>query len=326
MTPGLVLTGATAAAVGAWWFYLGADDPAAESRPTVVASLPQLTSTRPEMEAELSPPSDVSEKGETPEAARPPTDGEAGRRAASLIVTGKQALERGDTLAARSYLSEAFRLGVSETERTLLQAELTRLGNETIFSSRIVAGDPFVERYVIQPGDALVKIAKAHRVTVELLAAINGIKDSNKIRAGQTVKVVNGPFHAVVDKSDFSLDIYLGETFVKHFRVGLGLDGSTPTGVWRVANKLKNPTFYPPRGGKVIAADDPSNPLGERWIGLKGVSGAAVGQLRYGVHGTVEPDSIGKDVSMGCIRMYNEDVESVYSYLVESESTVTVRD
>jgi lipoprotein-anchoring transpeptidase ErfK/SrfK len=76
----------------------------------------------------------------------------------------------------------------------------------------------------------------------------------------------------------------------------------------------------------VIAADDPQNPLGERWIGLIGVSGGAVGQERYGIHGTIEPQSIGQSISLGCVRMYNEDVAQVYSYLVEKHSTVTILD
>jgi len=122
------------------------------------------------------------------------------------------------------------------------------------------------------------------------------------------------------------LDVYLGDAFVRQFKVGLGADDSTPTGEWRVATKLINPTYYPPRGGEIIAADDPKNPLGERWIGLVGVSGAAVDQERYGIHGTNDPDSIGKSVSMGCIRLPNEDVEALYTYLVETHSTVTVRD
>jgi lipoprotein-anchoring transpeptidase ErfK/SrfK len=169
------------------------------------------------------------------------------------------------------------------------------------------------------------KIAKANHVTPELLAEINGIRNVNLIRAGQTIKVIKGPFRAVVDSRTYTLGVYLQNTFVKQFKVGLGADQSTPTGEWRVGTKLVNPTYYPPRSGQVIAADDPANPLGERWIALHGVSGEAAGQLRYGIHGTVEPDSIGKSVSLGCIRLYNEDVEALYNYLVEKESTVIVR-
>ena len=32
----------------------------------------------------------------------------------------------------------------------------------------------------------------------------------------------------------------------------------------------------------------------------------------YGIHGTVEPESIGKQVTAGCVRMRNEEVEQLY--------------
>lgn len=242
----------------------------------------------------------------------------------ALIAAGKQAVAAGDLIAARTHFSDALQQGVSGADAELLRTELSRLGQETIFSPRIMAGDPFVARYVVQAGDSLAKIAAANNVPVDLLAQVNGIADKNMIRAGQALKVIKGPFHARVRKSDFTLDIYLDKTFVRHFRVGLGADNSTPTGIWQVATKLVNPTYYPPRGGEIISADDPQNPLGERWIGLLGVSGEAVGQERYGIHGTNEPNSIGRSVSMGCVRLYNEDVEAVYNYLIEKHSTVTI--
>jgi lipoprotein-anchoring transpeptidase ErfK/SrfK len=74
----------------------------------------------------------------------------------------------------------------------------------------------------------------------------------------------------------------------------------------------------------VIAADDPTNPLGERWIPLEGIEGEAVGQQSYGIHGTIEADSIGRNRSMGCIRLTNADVEVLYDLLVESKSMVRI--
>lgn len=258
----------------------------------------------------------------------PPVDSadSVAQRAESLFAAGTQALERGRVVAGRAYLSEALQLGIEEPNRTLVHAELTRIGNETIFSPRIFDNDPLVSRYVIQPGETLGKIAKKQKVSADLLATINGIADKNRIRAGQTIKIVQGPFRAVVHKHSYSLDVYLGSTFVKHFKVGLGMDDSTPAGEWKVGTKLVNPTYYPPRGGRIMAADDPENPLSERWIGLVGLGGEALGQERYGIHGTTEPDSIGQSVSLGCIRMYNEDVEALYTYLVDEHSIVTVRD
>ena len=66
--------------------------------------------------------------------------------------------------------------------------------------------------------------------------------------------------------------------------------------------------------------------MGEFWIGLSGTDGQAVGKTSYGIHGTIDPSSIGKQESMGCIRMKNEDVAQVFEMLVEGKSTVTVRD
>lgn len=318
------------AALALWWINPASDTPDPEIERLALGPRPVLTTDRPEIPPLGPIRTDVAEKGaaqiQSTKAQSDAKRNAAPTRAASLIAAGQQALERKDLVAARAHFSEAMTLDVDDTQANLVRAELTRLGNELIFSGRILPSDPLVGRYVIKTGDNLAKIAKENNITDDLIAEMNDIRNKHIIRAGQTLKVVKGPFHAKVDKSDYSLDIYLGTTFVKHFRVGLGEDDSTPTGEWKVSTKLKNPTFYPPRGGDIIAANDPKNPLGERWIGLTGVSGEAVGQRRYGIHGTNEPESIGQSVSMGCVRMHNADVESVYNYLVESKSTVTVAD
>ena len=325
-----------------WWFFRTPDLQPEAKRLAAVAPNSQLASSEarlrrlaapfsvaarvlPEVLPDPSPQPDVSEIGAGHEQSpSEPIVETAEDRIQSLIKAGEQALTRDDLVAARMHFSEAVSLGPNGPELTRLRTELTRIGNETIFSPRVFESDPFVEQYIIQPGDALGTIAKANKVSAGLLAAINNLHNVNLIRAGQTIKIIKGPFHAVVRKQDFSLDVYLGNIFVKHFKVGLGADDSTPTGEWRVGTKLVNPTYYPPRGGDVIASDDPKNPLGERWIGLIGVGGGAEGQMRYGIHGTIEPESIGQSLSLGCIRMYNEDVELLYTYLVEEHSTVTV--
>ena len=44
--------------------------------------------------------------------------------------------------------------------------------------------------------------------------------------------------------------------------------------------------------------------FGTRWMGLS--------KPHYGIHGTNNPSSIGKAVSLGCIRMYNRDIEIIF--------------
>ena len=315
------------AVVLSWWWLFSGDDPAGEiDSALVLGPKPTLTTDRPESIPQVVARHEVSEKGADPDRETSPGErAPTASRARSLLNAGKQALARNDLVAARAHFSEAMTQGVNGEDATFMRAELTRIGNETIFSSRVFENDPFVERYIIQPGDTLAKIASENLVSADLLANINNLADKNLIRAGQTIKLVKGPLRAVIDRQTFSLDVYLANTFVRHYQVGLGADGSTPGGEWQVGTKLRNPTYYPPRGGRIIAAGDPDNPLGERWIGLVGVGGSAVGQERYGVHGTIEPETIGREASLGCIRMYNEDVAELYIYLVEKHSHVTIR-
>jgi len=164
----------------------------------------------------------------------------------------------------------------------------------------------------IEPGDQLRKVATQYKITWEYLAKLNQI-DPKKIRPGQKLKVIKGPFFAFVDLSDFTLTVHAHGYFVKRYQIGIGKDHSTPTGKFQVKDKLVDPTYYGQDG--VIANDDPANPLGERWIDL-GES--------YGIHGTIDPVSIGKAESKGCVRMHNEDVAEVYD-LLGLDSEVVIR-
>jgi hypothetical protein len=80
------------------------------------------------------------------------------------------------------------------------------------------------------------------------------------------------------------------------------LTGRTPTGTDTIADRLIGPTWY--WQGYAVPSDDPEYPLGSRWLGLS--------RRGYGIHGTNEPESIGKQESPGCIRMHNADVEEVF--------------
>ena len=62
--------------------------------------------------------------------------------------------------------------------------------------------------------------------------------------------------------------------------------------------------------------------LSQYWLGLVSRTEHAVGKMSYGIHGTIEPDSIGKQSSMGCIHAENEDVaRNLQELLVEGKST-----
>ncbi|WP_226582854.1 L,D-transpeptidase [Halobacillus litoralis] len=90
----------------------------------------------------------------------------------------------------------------------------------------------------------------------------------------------------------------------------------TPEGRFDILVKAKDPYYRKTN----IPGGDPKNPLGSRWIGFdaRGTDGRI-----YGIHGTNRPDSIGKSVSAGCIRMENKQVEKLFD-LVSKDTDVVI--
>jgi LysM repeat protein len=260
-------------------------------------------------------------------------DTEGGAKDSSLDGRVAAALGRyrdGQRIAARTELNRLLTQIRNAQQQRELRSHLEKIADETVFSSKIFADDPLIERYAVESGDVLVHIGRKFSVPYEIIMRINGIRDARRIRAGQVLKVPRGPFHAVIDKSDFRLDLYLQDLYVRSFRVGLGADYGTPEGVWVVkeGERLRNPTYYPPPGSpikRILPPNDPKNPLGEYWIALKGIEGDAIGRDGYGIHGTIEPDSIGRNASLGCVRMLNEEVAFLFDALMPGESRVTIR-
>lgn len=186
-------------------------------------------------------------------------------------------------------------------KREELRPRLEELSQRIYFSQQ----PHYFEPHVIANNEQLRTIAREYDLTWEYLARLNRT-DPRRIRPGQKLKVVPGPFHVLVNIRAHELIVHNNGCYVKRYTIGAGKDRSTPVGVFPVKNKLVNPTYYPPEGG-IVKADDPANPLGTRWIDI-GDS--------FGIHGTNEPDTVGKDLSRGCVRMRNEDVAEVYDFLV----------
>jgi len=207
-------------------------------------------------------------------------------------------IEDGNYVDAQHELSRWYWQRPGERERLLLQ--LNKMAKALYFSPQPNYYDP----YVVKPGYQLRIVGQRYKLSWEYLARLNHV-DAKKIRMGQKLKVVPGPFAAIVFLSRYELVVHLGGSFVKSYRVGVGRDGTSPIGTFTVKNKMVDPTYYGPDG--IIPHDDPKNPLGERCIDI-GDS--------FGIHGTIEPESIGKNESRGCIRMLNSEVEEVYDFLV----------
>ena len=121
---------------------------------------------------------------------------------------------------------------------------------------------------------------------------------------------------------------------LRRFPVAVGMPGwETPVGQFAVIEKRANPEWKHPATGEVVPAG-PANPLGSRWIGFlhdchgrSGFNGQqhleVKGCVSSGFHGTPNRGSVGRAVSHGCVRLFEENVQELYE-LVQVGTLVTV--
>jgi len=250
-----------------------------------------------------------------------PTDA---TQAGNELRAGLEAKRNDKLLEARDRINRALHSGLSVADARLARQALAELADRTLFTRAVVKGDPLAAWHTIRSGDTLGRIAERAGISEDFLARINALPNKNFIREGQRIKVLQGPFHAAISKGEHRMHLYLQDVYCRTLRVALGEHGSTPTCRWKVINHLTNPGWTDPRSHKRWHPDDPANPIGEYWIGLEGLEGEAASQFGYGIHGTIEPETIGQDISMGCIRLAPDDIALVYKLLVPGHSLVTI--
>jgi L,D-transpeptidase ErfK/SrfK len=144
----------------------------------------------------------------------------------------------------------------------------------------------------IKRGETFYSISRDYRVSIaQLLAANPLITNLNMLNVGQTIMIPGLPdpetipYQIYISKSNRTLKLFRNQTLIKTYPIAVGkMLTQTPIGKFVVVNRQPNP------GG----------PFGVMWLSLS--------KAGYGIHGTNNPSSIGKSVSHGCVRMYNQDV------------------
>lgn len=128
--------------------------------------------------------------------------------------------------------------------------------------------------------------------------------DGRAVPSGDWLDLTIHPLEIIVDKSNHRLAVVSGRVLLRNYAVGLGGE-LTPEGQFVISEKVRDPNGMPE--------------------GVFGSRGMTLSDTRYGIHGTNEPESIGKDESLGCIRMLQEDIEELYD-LVPLDTKVTITD
>ncbi|NQX48054.1 L,D-transpeptidase family protein [Paenibacillus tritici] len=115
---------------------------------------------------------------------------------------------------------------------------------------------------------------------------------SHAAAGGEAKPFFAAPLKIIVDKQKHRLAVTSGRIILRNYAVGLGGD-KTPEGEFVIKDKVVNPNG--------------------RDNGEFGSRGMQLSDSNYAIHGTNEPDSIGKDESLGCIRMSRKDVEELFA-------------
>ena len=139
----------------------------------------------------------------------------------------------------------------------------------------------------------------------------------------------------VLDRKHHQLLVLRDGRMTRRFPAAVGTTGwETPAGRFRVFEKVKEPVWTHPVSGELVDAESEGNPLGSRWIGFyrdcNGRSGwdgeqylDINGCTVAGFHGTPYRWTVGRAVSHGCVRLYEENVQEVFD-LVRVGTQVTV--
>lgn len=179
-----------------------------------------------------------------------------------------------------------------------------------------------MEEYeTVKEDDTLIEIAYREDIGYVELRAANPELDPWLPGEGKTVLLPKQ--HLLPDGPRSGIVINLGEMRLYHYKkpgqapisypLGIGREGlDTPMGGTTIVSKRVAPTWIPtPRMRKehpelpAVVGPGPDNPLGPMALYL--------GWPEYRIHGTNRPWGIGRRVSSGCLRMYNQDIKKLYN-------------
>jgi L,D-transpeptidase ErfK/SrfK len=192
-----------------------------------------------------------------------------------------------------------------------------------------VIGTP--QLYTAHESDTLVAVARAHDLGYVEIRAANPRVDPSRPRAGTMVLLPaqhilpDAPRRGiVVNLPELRLYYFPPSGPVRSFPIGIGRPGKdTPLGQTRITGKAVDPVWTPTQSERAEnpalpkrVGPGPHNEMGHRALYL--------GWDEYAIHGTNRPDSIGRRDSHGCIRMYPEDIETLFGLVAVGTPVMVV--
>lgn len=196
-------------------------------------------------------------------------------------------LQQGDLTSAHRSLTKWYGdPSLTAEQKQEVDLLLSQLAGSVVYSTE----HRLAPAHQVQPGETLQSLSQQYGTPAELLGKINGISPTNPVQPGQIVKVIRGPFGAVVDLSKGELALMVDGCFAGRF-------AATPSGTavtegtWRVEQKNVAPGSSPlPAPTRYGSAATPSSSV-NREIVMSNGRGQSVtiaeGTPGYGTSGTI---------------------------------------
>jgi LysM repeat protein len=219
------------------------------------------------------------------------------------------ALDRHDLKMAHQLLSKWHgNESLSPTENEKVETLLGQLAGTVIYSTE----HQLEPARIVKPGETLDSISKEYNVPSQLLGKINGIQSPNQLKPGQQLKVVRGPFSAVIDARHNELTLMVDDRYAGKFRITVPQGTTLADGQWLVDQKLP--------GSAAPSAYAAAPASAERSIVLRSATAAATGAPTLVIASGTAPASPGAS----SVRVSPQDAEEI-SDILSVGSRVVVR-
>ena len=191
-----------------------------------------------------------------------------------------------------------------------------------------------VKEYIVAGDESLIEIARKFGLGYNEIVDANPSLDPFVPETGALVTIptswvlpdVSISNGIVINLSELRLYYFYkheGSNLVVTFPIGIGSEGKdTPTGNFKIIQKTVRPSWHVPESVRkekpelpAVVPPGPDNPLGTHALRL------SLGAIL--IHGTNRPWGVGRRVSHGCIRLYPEDIPTLFQ-LVPNNTTVTI--
>lgn len=216
----------------------------------------------------------------------------------ATIEDADELLQAGEDIKAHRLLSETY--WKARGARPQLMSRLNLLAHRIYFSPDI----HYLAPYEVRFGDRLESLAGQHEVSGEYLTRLNRL-DGSPLKVGQSLKVIQGPFSAVVDPDEYVMTIHSQGYFVVAVPIGFGGDQPIPVGTFRVKKSTSSPA------GLAAAS--------VRGLTIENFNGSIQG---YRLQPTSEQSLLGTVAGRGGLRMGSREFELVYDLLTENSELI----